>query len=160
MGAMIANGEMAASFRGTTEEDVQFFHGHTYSGNPLAAAVGMAVIDELVEKQLPEKARVMGEYLVERLQESHKYGIIREIRGKGLMRGVEFVQDTNTMEPFPVGRKLGDAMKKTAIKNGLILRVQADFMSIAPPLIVEKDDIDELVDLLDKSLSEALVQVS
>ena len=64
------------------------------------------------------------------------------------------------MEPFPVGRKLGNSMKKIAIINGLILRVQGDFMSIAPHFIVEKDDIDELVDLLKKSLIEAIIPVS
>ncbi len=160
MGAMIANQEMAEPFRGSMEDNVQFFHGHTYSGNPLSAAVGIAVIDELLEKQLPQKAKLMGEYLNERLQDFRKYGVIREIRGKGLLRGVEFVKDTRTMEPFPVGRKLGDALKKTAIDNGLILRIHGDFFSVAPPLIVEKADIDELVDLLDKSLSEALGMVS
>ena len=160
MGAMIANHEMAEPFRGPAEDNVQFFHGHTYSGNPLSAAVGIAVIDELVEKQLPQKARIMGAYLNERLQEFRKYGVIREIRGKGLLRGIEFVQDTSTMEPFPTGRKLGDAMKKTAISNGLILRVQGDYLSVAPPLIVDKSDIDELIALLDKSLDEALALVS
>jgi adenosylmethionine-8-amino-7-oxononanoate aminotransferase len=55
--------DLAESFYGRPEQDIQFFHGHTYAGNPLAAAAGIAVIEELVEKRLPEKARRLGDHL-------------------------------------------------------------------------------------------------
>ena len=87
-----------------------------------------------------------------------KYDVIREIRGKALLQGVELVQDTKTLKPFPVNNSIGAALKKTAQANGLIMRINSnpDWFAVAPPLIAEKSDIDEMCDLIDKSLKEAL----
>jgi len=159
MGAMIARQDLADAFYGAVEEDVQFAHGHTYAGNPLASAVGIAVIEEIIESKLCEKAVRLGNYLETRLEGLKKYGIVREVRGKGILRGVEFVKDSGTMKPFPPGAKLGEALKKTAIKHGIILRIDPDWFAVAPPLIAEESDIDEMIDLIEKSLSEALSMV-
>ncbi len=156
IGSMMAREDLAEAFFGPVEEDIQFAHGHTFAGNPLACAVGIAVIDELVENELPQKARRLGAHLVERLEGLKRYGIIREVRGKGTLRGVELVQDAETMEPFPAGQKLGDALKETAIENGLIMRISPDWFAVSPPLIAEEGDIDEMCDLIEKSLVEAL----
>jgi adenosylmethionine-8-amino-7-oxononanoate aminotransferase len=153
LGVMIAREDMAEAFWGAPEDGVQFMHGHTFAGNPLAAAVGIAVIDELVENDLPAKARRLGEYLAARLRCLEKFGVVREVRGKGVLLGVEFVKDLANMEPFP---ELGAALKTTALQNGLILRVDACWFAVAPPLIAEKSDLDEMCDLIEKSLSEAL----
>ena len=112
LGAMIARQDMAAAFRGPAEDGLNFAHGHTYAGNPLACAVGMAVIDEIEENDLCQNAQVLGEHLAAKLEELKKYGVVREVRGRGLIRGVEFVRDTETMAPFP---ELGQALKKTAL---------------------------------------------
>jgi adenosylmethionine-8-amino-7-oxononanoate aminotransferase len=159
LGAMMARQELAEAFYGPAEANIQFFHGHTYSGNPLGAAVGIAVLDELVEKQLDKKARTLGVYLEKRLERLKQYEVVREVRGKGLFRGVEFVEDIKTNRPFPPGHKLGDAMRQTAIKNGVILRVHSDWFSVAPPLIVTEENLDEMCDLIEKSLQEALALV-
>src|SRR5690606_1072199 len=97
-----------------------FAHGHTFAGNPLACAVGLAVLDEIIEQNLEAKARETGQYLATKLEELKKYGVIREVRGKGMLWGVELVRDTQTLRPFP---ELGHALKRTAINNGLIMRV-------------------------------------
>jgi len=159
IGAMMAREDMAEAFYGPLESDVQFAHGHTYAGNPLAAAVGVAVIDELVEGQLPQKARRLGEHLVRRLEDLRRYGVIREVRGKGVLLGVELVRDAGTLEPFPEGKKLGNALKKTALKNGIILRIDPDWFAVSPPLIADEADIDEMCDLIERSLVEALEMV-
>ena len=156
LGAMMAREEMGEVFFGPVEEDVNFAHGHTYAGNPLACAVGMAVIDEIVEKGLAERAKELGEYLVSKLEALKKFGVVREVRGKGLIRGVELVRDTRTMEPFP---ELGKALKKTALENGLVMRIDPNWFAVAPALIVEKDDIDEMCDLVERSLMAALKRV-
>ena len=70
---------------------------------------------------------------------------------------VELVRDTTTLEPFPA---LGTALKKTALANGLIMRIDPNWFSVAPALIAEKADIDEMVDLIERSLLEALEQSS
>ena len=72
---------------------------------------------------------------------------------------MELVQNTGTNTPFPSSSKLGDALKITSIKNGLIMRVDSDWFALCPPLIAEKNDIDELIELVDRSLQEALSMV-
>ncbi len=156
LGAMIAREDMADAFFGPPEADIQFAHGHTYAGNPLACAAGIAVIEEIVEKGLCERARVLGEYLTKRLNGLKTYGVIREIRGRGMLQGVELVQDATTLAPFPKERKLGDALKKTALKNGLIMRIDPDWFAVAPALNAEQSEIDEMCDLIEKSLKSAL----
>ncbi|HPS56108.1 MAG TPA: aminotransferase class III-fold pyridoxal phosphate-dependent enzyme [Sedimentisphaerales bacterium] len=156
MGAMIANESMADAFFGDVEDDVQFAHGNTYAGNPLACAVGIAVIDEIVEKQLDKKAQRLGKYLFEKLETLKKYGVVREVRGKGILLGVELVKDTKTNSSFP---ELGKMLKKTALKNGLIMRIDPSWFAVAPALIAEKSDIDEMFELIDKSLKDAIQAV-
>lgn len=157
IGAMIAREDMADAFWGKPEENIQFAHGHTFAGNPLASAVGIAVIDEIVENRLDAKARRMGEYLTARLRQLSKYGVVREVRGKGILRGVELVKDTAGMAPYP---ELGIALKKTALKNGLILRIDPSWFAVAPALIATESDLDEMCDLIEKSLVEALEEVT
>jgi adenosylmethionine-8-amino-7-oxononanoate aminotransferase len=157
VGAMIAREDMAEAFWGTAADDVQFAHGHTFAGNPLACAVGIAVIDEIVEKQLDIRARRMGEYVRVRLEGLKKYGVVREVRGKGLLLGVELVKNTRTLEPFP---ELGLALKKTALKNGIILRIDPSWFAVSPALISTETELDEMCGLIEKSFAEALAQVS
>ncbi len=158
-GAIMVREELAECFLGRPEQEVQFFHGHTYAGNPLAAAAGIAVIEELVEKRLPEKARRLGERLRRGLEGLKDLGVVREVRGKGVLLGVELVEDPHTNRPFAPGRKLGDALKRTALENGLILRIDPDWFAVCPPLIAEESDLDELVALIRSSLEAALARV-
>ena len=157
LGAMMAREEMGEAFFGPVEAEVNFAHGHTYAGNPLACAVGMAVIDEIAEKGLAEKAGELGAYMAEKLEGLKRYGVIRQVRGKGLIRGVELVRETETMAPFP---ELGQALKKTALENGLIMRIDPNWFAVAPALIAERGDIDEMCELVEKSLKEALERVA
>jgi len=156
LGAMMAREDMADAFFGRPEEEVQFAHGHTYAGNPLACAVGIAVLDQIIERELYRRARALGEYLAGRLEGLKQYGVIREVRGKGMLRGVELVEDAVTMKPFPPERKLGHALKKTALRNGLIMRIDPDWFAVAPALTADESDLDDLYDLIEKSLREAL----
>jgi adenosylmethionine-8-amino-7-oxononanoate aminotransferase len=153
LGAMMAREDMGEVFLGSLEEDVHFAHGHTFAGNPLACAVGIAVLDELTENRLDQKAQQMGDYLAEKLEGLKQYGVIREVRGKGMLRGVELMRDGDSMQPHP---ELGKVLKRTAIQNGLIMRVDPTWFAVAPALIAEKEDIDEMVDLIERSLLDAL----
>lgn len=156
LGAMIARQDMADAFSGSAEQGLHFAHGHTFAGNPVACAVGLAVLREIVEQDLCAKAVRLGEYLRQKLNCLKKYGVVREVRGKGILLGVEFVKDTRTMEPFP---ELGKELKKTALENGIILRIDPNWFAVAPPLIAEESDIDEMCDLIDASLRSALNRV-
>jgi 4-aminobutyrate aminotransferase-like enzyme len=110
--------------------------------------VGIAVIDEIEESGLCEKAELLGEYLVSRLSGLKKLGVVREIRGKGILRGVELTD-----------ARIGPELKKTALRNGIILRVDPSWFAVAPPLIAAESDIDEMCHLIEKSLTDALEQI-
>jgi adenosylmethionine-8-amino-7-oxononanoate aminotransferase len=144
---MIAREDMGEAFQ--TGGNSHFAHGHTFAGNPLACAVGLAVIEEIVEQKLCEKAERLGDYIAARLNCLKKLGVVREIRGKGVLRGVELTNPN-----------LGKALKKTALKNGIILRVDPSWFAVSPPLIAEESDIDEMYDLIERSLTEAMEMVN
>jgi adenosylmethionine-8-amino-7-oxononanoate aminotransferase len=156
LGAMIAREDMAEAFRGGPEDNLHFAHGHTFAGNPLACAAGLAVIDEILQQDLCAKAERLGQYLRGRLNDLTKYGVVREIRGRGVLLGVELMKDTGSMEAFP---ELGKELKRTALEQGLILRVDPSWFAVAPPLIAEEKDLDEMCDLIDASLRTALDRV-
>ncbi len=156
MGIMAARERMADAFYGKPEDHLQFAHGHTWASNPLGCAVGMKTIDLILRERMVDRAVSLGDYLVAGLERLRKYGVIREIRGSGVLRGVELVRDARTNEPFPEKGKLGVALKKTAVRNGLIMRIDPDWFAVCPPLIAEKEDLDELLGLIEKSIVEAL----
>lgn len=154
--AMIAREDLSEAFWGLPEDDVQFAHGHTFAGNPLACAAGIAVVDEIVEQKLDERAFETGEYLTRKLEALKKYGVVREVRGKGILRGVELVKDTQTNEPFP---ELGKALKRIAVDNGLIMRVDPTWFAVAPALVATLGEIDEMCQLIEDSLVKAIERV-
>jgi adenosylmethionine-8-amino-7-oxononanoate aminotransferase len=135
---------------------LEFAHGHTFAGNPLACAVGLAVIEEILEQDLCAKARRLGEFLAARLERLKRYGVVREVRGRGILRGVELVRDTRTNQPFP---ELGRMLKKTALENGLILRVDPGWFAVSPALIAEESDLEEICERIERSLVDALERV-
>ena len=156
LGAMMARQDMGDAFFGPAEAELNFAHGHTFAANPLGAAVGLAVIAELVEQNLAEKAQALGRYLANKLENLKQYGVVREVRGRGLLLGVELVKDTADQAPFP---ELGLALKQTALNNGLIMRIDPNWFAVAPALIATEADLDELYELIDRSLLEALEMV-
>ena len=98
----------------------------------------------------------MGVYLAGKLEELKKYGVVREVRGKGILRGVELVKDTETMEPYP---QLGNALKQLAIDNGLIMRIDPSWFAVAPAINATRAEIDEMCSLIERSLVQALERV-
>jgi adenosylmethionine-8-amino-7-oxononanoate aminotransferase len=156
VGAMMAREDMGEAFIGPSDRGLQFAHGHTYAGNPLACAAGIAVVDEIEKMKLHVHSRELGTYLWGKLEQLRKFGVVREVRGKGVLLGVELVKDCEKNEPFPAGRKLGTALKKAALARGLIMRIDEDWFSVCPPLIAEETDMDEMYDLIEKSLRDAL----
>ncbi len=154
LGAMIARMELAEAFSAPPEN--YFAHGHTYAGNPLACAAGIAVIDTIVEFDLCRRAEVLGALLRQRLEGLKRLGVVREVRGKGVLLGVELVRDTRTMAPLP---ELGRALKRTALKRGIILRIDPSWFAVSPPLIATEGDIEEIAERIELSLRDALDEV-
>jgi 4-aminobutyrate aminotransferase-like enzyme len=125
----------------------------------VAAAAGLASIREVLDRRLPENAHRVGAHLVQRLEGLRSVGVIGDIRGKGLMIGVEFVADPVTKRPFPPEVKLGLRIGKQALRNGLLLRFDPHWIAFGPPLIVSEADIDRMVAILEQSIREVLREV-
>lgn len=157
LSAMICRQTIANAFWGPISQNPGFVEGHTFEGNPVSCAAGIAVVREILERDLCANARKQGERLragFERL--AKKYGVIGDIRGKGLFLGMEFVKDPATKERFPTERAFGVQVGKRALANGLLCRFDPHWLAFGPPLIVTAEQIDEMLAILDKSMGEAL----
>jgi adenosylmethionine-8-amino-7-oxononanoate aminotransferase len=156
LSAMIASSRMAAVFQDGTDPDKMFAHGQTFAGQPLGCAVGLAVLNELTSRNLAAKAHTIGDGLRERFGRiNDDLGCFKEVRGKGLLLGVELTDGDRTWG------ELGAELKKTSIDNNLILRADhAGWFSVAPALCAEDADLDELAEKLKQSLQDALDNIA
>lgn len=132
-------------------------HGGTFGGNPVACAAALAVI-ELLENGLVENAERMGKYFTEQLEQlAASYPVIREVRGLGLMIGIECM----TAEGKPDAH-LVSLLKEKALEKGLILLtcgVDKNVIRFIPPTIVTEDEIDQAITIMQQSLAEILTHV-
>jgi len=142
------------------DKEMTFADGHTYGGNPVACAAGIAVLQELQERRLVEHCDRMGQYLIERLGDLHELGVIGEIRGKGLMVGIEFVQNPDTLESFPRDLAFGVKVGRACIqKEKMLVRYAPEWVAVAPPFIITEEQIDEIVNRLGRAIVAVLNQV-
>ncbi len=149
LAAILIRDRIASAFYGAEEDNVQFHHGHTYAGNPVACAAGVAVITQLVERDLIGNAKRQGAHLRERLEHlAERFPIIGDVRGAGLLQGVEFRRDR-----LPGAMRPGKLVEAEARARGLLLRCGVDFAAFAPPLTVTEADIDEMTDILGESIA-------
>jgi adenosylmethionine-8-amino-7-oxononanoate aminotransferase len=156
LAAVAFRDEVAEAFISPDGEKT-FADGHTYGGNPLAAVAGIAVLQEMQERNLVQRCAEMGQYLVQRLDELKELGVIGEIRGKGLMIGIEFVQNTETLEPFPKEVAFGTRVGRNCMhQKKMIVRMSPKWVAVAPPYIIEPEEIDDMVARLGQAITEEL----
>ncbi|MGW5698331.1 aminotransferase class III-fold pyridoxal phosphate-dependent enzyme, partial [Streptomyces asiaticus] len=135
---------------------------HTYNANPISCAAGCAVLDEIVDHQLIENGARMGDLLKARLDElATRYPIIGDVRGKGLMLGVELVSDREARTAFPGAADVSGRVRKVAMQNGLLIGGRrlnggafGEFLMLTPALIISPDVVEELVERLDLTLEQ------
>jgi adenosylmethionine-8-amino-7-oxononanoate aminotransferase len=149
LAAILIRDRIAAAFYGAEEDNVQFHHGHTFAGNPVACAAGVAVITQMLERDLVGNAQRQGAHLRERLERlAARLPVIGDVRGVGLLQGVEFARDR-----FPSTLRPGKLVEAEARARGLLLRCGLDFAAFAPPLTVTEAEIDEMTDILGESIA-------
>lgn len=139
-----------------------FAHGHTYAGNPLACAVGAAVLRVVEEDDLVANARERGKQLrrgLDAIQQAHH--VVGDARGLGLLTALEFVADRRTLEPYPPHLNVHGRATTLARKNGLLVYPRrsrggysGDHVLVAPPLIITEAQTQELLQRLDDTLDE------
>jgi 4-aminobutyrate aminotransferase-like enzyme len=124
-------------------------HLSTFGGNPVSAAAALANIEFIIKKKLPEKAAEKGAYMIKRLKEmQEEYSIIGDVRGKGLMIGVELVKD----EKKTPAREETGRIRDAAREKGLLIGsggVKGCVLRIQPPLVIEKNQIDQALRILE-----------
>jgi len=140
MGAVIVSPKIHDAFMHGPEHLIEFFHGYTYSGNPMAAAAGLATLETYAEDGLLTRARELEDYWADALHSLRDHPHVIDIRNLGLIGAVE-------LEPIPGAptRRAFAAFLKAFEEKGLLIRTTGDIIALSPPLIIEKLQIDELI---------------
>jgi len=142
MGGMIVKNEIHDAFMGDAPaHQIEFFHGHTYSGHPLACAAGLATLDLYRDEDLFARARKMESVLEEAVHALKNAPRIIDIRNAGLAAGIDIEPD-----PSAPGRRGYDAMRIAFAEENLVIRISGDTIALAPALIATESDIARMVD--------------
>jgi 4-aminobutyrate--pyruvate transaminase len=132
----------------------------TYCGHPVAAAVAREAIRIYEEEDFPARVRRLEAPFLGGLRELASHPLVGEVRGKGLLAGIELVRDKATHEPFARNQKIGAVCAAICEKHGLILRAIGDTLALCPPLVISEAEIAELLKRLRVALDETAATLS
>ena len=154
MAATLATEEIFSAFLGDFRDLKTFFHGHTYTGNPLACAAALASLDVFTDERTLD-ASIFGpkaHRYSEGMQQLAGLEHVGSVRYRGLMGGVELVRDRKTKEPYPFEERIGHRVILAARKEGVILRPLNDVIVLLPPLAVSLQELDLLFTATEKAI--------
>jgi L-2,4-diaminobutyrate transaminase len=134
-----------------------FGHGYTYSAHPVGAAAALASLKLIDELKLVDHVADVGPYMLASLRDRlGQHPQVGDIRGQGLMIGIELVKDRGTKEALPMADRTGRKILKAAARRGLITRALGDTLVFAPPLVITRGEVDELVDKFALAVSDVI----
>ncbi|MFT5892780.1 MAG: adenosylmethionine-8-amino-7-oxononanoate aminotransferase [Dokdonia sp.] len=144
-----------------------FLGGHTFSCNPVGAAVGTAVLDIMEREQLVRNSKDMGALFLKKLEVLRQYDMVGDIRGVGLQCGIELVQDKVTKTPFPPELGLSKKIGEKSIQKGVVLYpgkgsvdgIAGDHILITPPLTINEEQLDEIVHAIKECIEEVTMEL-
>ena len=144
-----------------------FLHAQTFSHHPVACAAGLAAVRYLKQHKLVERCSQLGVVLHQRLATLKALPHVGDVRGRGLLAGIEFVEDKATRAPFPRNARFAETFTDAALEAGLTVwpnvghadGVNGDLVLVAPPFIITEGEIDEVVALLARALQDTLKAV-
>lgn len=143
MGGVIVGERVAETL---IEHGGEFFHGYTYSGHPVAAAVGLKNLEILRDEKIVEYVKQeAAPYLQSKIAQLAEHPLVGEVRGAGLLGAIELVSNKATRERFAEKGMAGTICRDMCVRNGLVMRAVGDTMIMSPPLIIKPAEIDELV---------------
>jgi len=152
----ITSGYVPLGGVGCTEEIVKpieiFQHLHTYGNHPVSCAAGLKNIEIMKRENLIQKSKTMGAYFLEGLKTLAHHPTVGEVRGTGLWTAIDFTTDKKTRVPFPLERLT--SLVNRAKGKGLIIKLMGPALEFAPPLIIQKEEIDWAVRILDQVITE------
>jgi adenosylmethionine-8-amino-7-oxononanoate aminotransferase len=157
LSATLATDEVYQAFLGEFQEFKTLFHGHTFTGNPLAAAVSLASLEVFEKDRVLENLAAKIELLEARLYEMASHPHVGDVRQRGFMVGIELVADKQTREPFPVAKRTGPRVILEARKLGAILRPLGDVLVLMPPLCVTTEELESLCRITSEAIQRGTV---
>ncbi|MFM7843613.1 MAG: adenosylmethionine--8-amino-7-oxononanoate transaminase [Planctomycetota bacterium] len=152
LAATLATDEIWRAFLGDYASSRTFFHGHTYGGNPLGAAVALATLEVFDEEQTLEQMQPKVERLQRHLRRMSELEWVGDVRQRGLLVGVELVRNRETKEPLPWAEKWGLRVCRRALEKGVWLRPLGNVLVIMPPLAISLDELDRIAVVLEESV--------
>jgi adenosylmethionine-8-amino-7-oxononanoate aminotransferase len=148
LAATLATEDVFSAFLGPYEKFRAFFHGHTYTGNPLACAVGLASLrlfreERTLERLAPKIARLRERLATDIAPLPH----VGDVRQEGVMVGIELVVDRPTRTPYPPAARVGQHVVHAARARGVIIRPLGNVIVLMPPLAISPGELDQLTDV-------------
>lgn len=147
LAATLTTEEVYRAFLGEYWEFKSFFHGHTYTGNPISCAAALANLEVFENEQTLQALQEKIVLLEEGLQQFKDLPHVGEVRQKGFMVGIELVLDRASKEPYPPEKKIGIRVIKEARAHGLIIRPLGHVIVLMPPLGISKDELREVIEI-------------
>ncbi len=152
LAATLTTEKVYEGFLAKHEEYKTFFHGHTYTGNPLACAAAIASLEIFKEEKVLENLQAKIGHFTQRLESFKDLKHVGDVRQCGVMVGIELVSDKKKKEPFFVKTRMGHQVILAARKRGLIIRPLGDVVILMPPLAISIDELDRLCDITYESI--------
>jgi|Deesub1362B_J571_1020462.scaffolds.fasta_scaffold00087_51 adenosylmethionine-8-amino-7-oxononanoate aminotransferase len=154
LAATLTTEEIFDAFLGEIQELKTFFHGHSYTGNPLGCAAALASLELFEKEGLLEKVRDKESILKNWLQEIKELKHVGDARGIGLIGGVELVKDKETKEPYPYEEQMGYRVCWRARDKGLLIRPLGNVIVIMPPLVINDSEFEKMLEIIKESIVE------
>lgn len=152
LAATLATEEIYETFLGEVAEGKTFFHGHTFTGNPLACAAALASLEIFRRERLLERIQPKIRHFESRLEAFRELESVGDVRCKGLMAGIELVADKETKQPYPVEKRVALKVILEARRRGLVIRPLGDVVVLMPPLAVTLEELDRILDVTYESI--------
>ena len=156
LAATLTTQEIYQAFLGEGQELKTFYHGHSYTGNPLACSAALASLELFKKERILEALPSRIQFLKRELQRFYQIPAVGDIRQKGLMVGIELVADRKKKTPFPMEAKVGLKIVLEARKRGVIIRPLGDVMVLMPPLSTTKEELKKLTQVIFDSIETVL----
>jgi len=155
LGGVMISRRIFEELRRSNHSDAMFAHGFTYSSHPIGCAVAIRNI-ELLEDGILEHVRAIAPYFQKRLKSLESLALVGEVRGAGLMAGIECVADRKSKNPLQLDLEVGKRIDKHCQELGLLVRPLINMCVMSPPLVITTDQIDDLVEILRQGISNTM----
>ena len=156
LGAVLISDKLISQI---SKDSSMLFHGFTYSGHPVSCAAALKNIEIMKRDKILEHVREIAPYFHQKLNKLYDIPIVGDVRGMGLMAGIECVIDKDSKNPLVLDKAIASRIDEESLKLGLIIRPIYHICVLSPALIIQKNQIDELVEKLFQAITNATAQL-